>query len=223
MLWRPRYRARRSMIAKLPRVSGPDENLLKSPAGKSGEGSSEKSRQCGARVRGAHECLPNEKCVYATSAHALDVCRREDSAFRDRQPVGRNARQEVESRLERDVEGVQVAVIDSDQGCRKPERPVQLRGVVHFDQNAHAELMCAGLERGQPRILESGNDQENAIGTERSRLQHLVLVDHKIFAQCRQAASLARCVQMLRASLEIIPIGQYRKTRRSSGLVTPGD
>src|ERR1700680_2844139 len=196
---------------------------LKRLARKSGEHSCEKRRQSGARVRGAHECLADEKCVYATSAHALDVCRREDSAFRDRQPVGRNARQEVESRLERDVERAQAAVVDSDQGCGKLERAVQLRGVVHFDQNAHAELMCAGLERGQPRILESGNDQENAIGTERSRLQHLVLVDHKILAQRRQAASLARCVQMLRTSLEIIAIGQYRAPRRSSGLVTPGE
>src|SRR5438105_7160913 len=211
------------MIAKLPPVSGPYEKSGSRVCKKVGRSSGEKRRQSGAWVRGAHECLADEKCVYATSAHALDICRREDAAFRYRQPVGRNARQEVESRLERDVERAQAAVVDSDQGYGKPECPVQLRGVVHFDQNAHAELVCAGLECGQSRVLERGNDQENAIRTERSRLQHLVLVDHKILAQSRQAASLASCDQMLRTSLEINAIDQYRKTRRASGFVTPGD
>src|SRR5256885_6371549 len=211
------------MIAKLPPVSGPYEKSGSRVCKKVGGGSGEKRRQSGAWVRGAHECLADEKCVYATSAHPLDVCRREDSAFRYRQPVGRNARQEVESRLKRDVERAQAAVVDSDQGCRKSESPVQLRGVVHFDQNVHAELVCAGLECGQSCILERGNDQENAIRTERFRLQDLLLIDHKILAQSRQAASLARCDQMLQTSLEIIAIGQYRKTRRASGFVTPGD
>ena len=137
--------------------------------------------------------------MHAVRAHRRDVGRREDAAFGDHQPAGRNARQQVERGRERHVEGAQVAVVDADERRREPQRALELGGVVHLDQHRHAEVARAGFERGEARVVERGDDQQDRVGAQRARLGDLVLVDDEVLAQRRQRAGGARRGQDTRA------------------------
>ena len=94
--------------------------------------------------------------------------------------------QQVERGLKRDVERAQVAVVDADKRRRQSQRAIELGRVVDFGQYRHPEFACEGLERGEARVVERGDDQQNAIGTEGPRLDDLVFVKHEILAQHRQ-------------------------------------
>ena len=68
----------------------------------------EQFRQRSAGALLAHEGFADEDGTNAVPVHQFDVSTRQDAAFGDDNPVGRNARQEVERRLQRDLERAQI-------------------------------------------------------------------------------------------------------------------
>ena len=76
---------------------------------------------------------------------------------------------------------------------------------------------------GQSRVVERGDDQQNAIGAEQARFVHLPGVDQEILAQHRQAAGRTRFLQIRVATLEKIHIGEHRQASGAAGLVTAGN
>ena len=71
-----------------------------------------------------------------------------------------------------------------------------------LDQHVHPEFARAGFERGQLRIVERRDDQQDRVGAQRARLGDLVLVDDEFLAQRRQRARRARRDEILGRALE---------------------
>jgi len=86
-----------------------------------------------------------EKRIHAAVAHGRNVLRCEDAAFGHDQPVGRNRRQEIERRRERDLERAQVAIVDTEQGSPQVQRALELIRVVHLHQHGHFQLQGDAL------------------------------------------------------------------------------
>src|SRR3546814_14280351 len=59
-------------------------------------------------------------------------------------------------------------------------------------QHVHAQVERLLRQRGQAIVVERGDDQQDAVGADRARLDHLVGIDDEILAQYRQRAGLAR-------------------------------
>src|SRR6266545_1304805 len=70
----------------------------------------------GSDIVRSHERLAHEHRMGACFHHAQDIGSGEDPALADGGVGPRDPRQEVEGRLERRLEGMEIAVVDADQG-----------------------------------------------------------------------------------------------------------
>jgi hypothetical protein len=64
--------------------------------------------------------------------------------------------------------------------------PLELGRIVDFGDNRHPETESRRLQRREPRVVERSDDEQDAIGAKRARLDDLVLVDDEILAQHRR-------------------------------------
>ncbi len=179
------------------------------------------SRSRCARIRRAHQALADQEGVHAVGAHRCHVLGRADAALGHHDTVGRDAIEQRVGGVQRDLEAVQVAVVDPDQPPGYRERHLELGGVVHLDQHVQAEL---GRQRRQVRhvrgrVGKGRGDQQDAVGTQRARLHDLVGIDGEILAQHRQRDRGARRLQVRIRPLEEIDVGQHRKAGRAALLV----
>ena len=100
-------------------------------------------------------------------AQLRDVVLRHDAAFGDDDAILRRTRGEIDSRLQRDVERFQIAVVDADERRLELQRAFQFCLVVRFDENIHPVVDRAVLELSETRIIQRGDDQQDRISTER--------------------------------------------------------
>ena len=82
-----------------------------------------------------------------------------------------------------DVEGLEVAIVDADQAARQVERAVEFGVVVHFDDGVHVPVAGGRGELGGERVVDLGQDDQDAVGTPGARLDNLIGIDHEILAQ----------------------------------------
>ena len=73
------------------------------------------------------------------------------------------------------------------------------------------------------RVVERRDDQQDAIRTERPRLDDLVFVEHEVLAQHRQRACRRAPQRDRRPALEELAVGQHRKAGRAARLVAARD
>ena len=118
---------------------------------------------------------------------------------------------------------MQVAVVHADQRRGELQRVVQFFAVVHFHQHRHAEAVRQSLERLHLFGGQRGGDQQDRIRAHRSRLVDLVFVHDEILAQHRQSTGCARLLQMIRAALKELLIGQHRQTGRAMFRIACGN
>ena len=133
---------------------------------------------------------PTRNALTPSRAHRRDVGRARIplSVTTTRSEGTRGRRSSVVA--QRDVERAQIAVVDADERRRKPQRAVELGGVVHFDQHRKRSVRAgAGFERREPRVVVRRDDQQDGVGAHRARLGDLILVDDEILAQHRQAST----------------------------------
>ena len=57
--------------------------------------------------------------MHAGRAHPRDIGLSEDTAFGHDEPLVRDAREQPQGSLQRDVEGAKIAVVDPDERCGK--------------------------------------------------------------------------------------------------------
>jgi hypothetical protein len=65
------------------------------------------------------------------------------------------------------------------------------------------------------RQIERGGDQQDGVGAHGARFGDLIGIDHEILAQHRQGAGGAGRLQIFRAALEILAVGQHRQAGRA--------
>ena len=103
------------------------------------------------------------------------------------------------------------------------QRPVELGLVVHLDQHVHAEVDARPSSSAPASAsLTRRHDDQDAVGAERARLEHLIGLEHEILAQRRQVDGAPRRDQIAGAALEEAAVGQHRQAGGAAGLVGAG-
>ncbi|CPL46548.1 Uncharacterised protein [Bordetella pertussis] len=148
-------------------------------------------------------------------AHQPDILGLEDAAFGDHALAGRNHRQQVQRRLQRGLEGAQVAVVDADERGAQRQRGVQFLGVVYFHQHVHAQVDGQGFQVAQLRRRQRRDDEQDAVRAHGARRNDLVGIDDEVLAQHGQRAGRARTAQVVVRALEELHVGQHRQAGRA--------
>ena len=86
-------------------------------------------------------------------------------------------------RLQRDVEGPEVAVVDPDEPGAGRERALDLALVVDLHERGHAEVLGEVAETSQRWTGQDRRDEQHRVGAGRSRLEHLVGVEDEVLAE----------------------------------------
>ena len=188
-----------------------------------GASKAEQFGQACAGVRGAHEGLAYQEAVDAVLAHERHVFPLEDPRLGDHQFILGNRWQQLQRGLQAHLEGAQVAVVDAHHGVLHPQRALQLLAVVHLDEHVHAQLPGQVVECRELRVVEAGDDEQDAVRLHGPRLVDLVGVDDEILADHRQLAHHARALQVLGRSLEEVAVGEYRQAGGPVGGVADGE
>ena len=162
---------------------------------------------------------PTRKARTPEPRQAVEVGMGEDAALGDDDAVRRHARREALGRGKRRGEALEVAVVDADERRVEAQRPVELGLVMHLGENVHAEsARCLG-QAPCGRIVNGGENDEDAIGAERARLDHLIGIEHKVLAQDREPRRVARGGKISGEPLEGRRVGQDRKAGRAAFLI----
>lgn len=95
--------------------------------------------------------------------------------------------------------------------------------IVQFQQHRHAQFVRGALQRFELRRFQRGGNQQNGICAPSARLIHLIIVNHKIFAQHRQRHRRFHLLQIFGRALEIRRIGEHRQAGRAGALISKRD
>ena len=93
------------------------------------------------RIRRLHQRRADEDRVCARELGGCSLRPRPHAALGDRDPVGRDARHELQLRLAVDLERREVTGVDADHRSLEDDRALELVGVVRFDERVEAELV----------------------------------------------------------------------------------
>src|SRR5699024_1215882 len=152
-----------------------------------------------------------------------DVIRRVNAAFAHQQAVGRYLLAQVDAGVQRRVEGIQIPVVDADDGVlRQAQHPLQLGCVVDFGQHVHAQVEGGLGQVVQGVVIECGGNQQNAVGAQSAGFRDLDRVDDEVLAQHRQGAGRTRLGQVVGIALEELAVGQYGQAGGAAGGIARG-
>ena len=158
--------------------------------------------------------------MHAGSAHGRHVGAVADARFGDHRLARRHCREQIERGLQAHFESTQAAVVDAEQGRAQWQGALELGAVVHLDQHIQAQVDGDRFQFQHLRIRQGGDDEQDCVGTDRARFDHLVGIDDEIFAQGRQIAGGARLRQILRGTLEKLAVGEHAQAGRAMGRIT---
>src|SRR5271166_5196687 len=88
-----------------------------------------------------------------------------------------------------------------------------------LDQHIHADGECGSLELGGGRVVDGRHDDQNTVGTPRSRLNHLVGIKQEVLAQCRQGGRGPSRHEVTWLALERRSVGEYRQACSAALLI----
>ena len=141
-----------------------------------------------------------------------------NATFSNHQHAIRYQRQQIQCVIQAYLKGMQIAIIDADHIKTQRQRHIQLGPVMHLYQHIHADITGQPIQGFQlfRFIHKSGNNQQNAIGTDGARLIHLIFINNKILADNRQVTGIAGSCEIILMALEKVMIGQYRQAGGAS-------
>ena len=99
-------------------------------------------------------------------AHRAHIFNAVNAAFCDQQRVLRHGWGQCQRGLKRCLKSAQVAVVDAKQSRIKRKGSIQFFPVVHLNQNIHRKIRCRRRELCHLRLLKSGHNQQDAVGTD---------------------------------------------------------
>ena len=106
-----------------------------------------------------------------------------DAALTDQQTPGGTSDASSDRRLQRHLEGAQIAVVDPDDGRLDGERSVQLLAVVHFEKHVQAQRVSHGGQARKTPVGEQAGDEKYGRSAEDPGLVYLILVDDEVLAK----------------------------------------
>ena len=162
---------------------------------------------CGDEVVGgpARVAVTDQGLAHQDGAGALGgIARRVggpgDAGLGDRDRTVGDERDEAGERVGVDVEGLEVAGVDADDGGTGVDGPVGLVLVVHLDQGGHAEVAGEPCMPDQVVLGQGGDDEQDEVGAVRPGLEQLVVVDHEVLAQHGDPHGRAHRVEVVEAT-----------------------
>ncbi len=143
-------------------------------------------------------------------------------AFADDDALARHQRREPLAGRQRGLEGAQVAVVDADQPRLQLQGALQFILLMNFDQNIHPIGKRRTFDLGGGPVIDRRHDDQDAVGAQRPRFDHLIGLVDEVLAQRRQAGGVARLAEELRPALERRRVGQHRQTGGAARLISLG-
>mmetsp|Transcript_6269 Transcript_6269/g.17544 ORF Transcript_6269/g.17544 Transcript_6269/m.17544 type:complete len:301 (+) Transcript_6269:282-1184(+) len=132
--------------------------------------------------------------------------------------------------LQRDLEGGEVAVVDTQENELRVQQLAQLqhagelRHCVHLDETLQPNLLCHLEHVLKVRVGENRRDEEDGVSTIGPGGKHLIRVDDKLLAEQRALhASLPDQLEVLKAALEVLSVGEDAEAGSATLLVALGD
>ena len=145
----------------------------------------------------------------AAGTQLADVLGTEDAALGDGDPIGRQTVLQVQGCLQADVEVVQVAVVDADEGRVEPQSAIKFSGIMDLDKDIEVILAGAGGEFCHLGIGQCGDDEQDAVGADGGGFKDLPGIDGEVLAQHRQGDGGTSLAQEVVVALEVLLIRQH--------------
>ena len=110
--------------------------------------------------------------------------------------------------VECDLKGVEIAIVDANQGRLERKAALQFRRVMHFNQRIHAPGAGGVFQFCRLAVRDRGHDDQDTIGPQSAGFCDLIGVIHKVFAQRRQGCGGAGGGEIAVIALKGRPICQ---------------
>src|ERR1700752_277920 len=101
-----------------------------------------------------HQAFADQEGRHAHASQPRQVCRREDAALADHQPVARNQRRQRLAGFQRGLEGAEIAVVYADHRRSQLQRAIEFGTVVDLKQHVHPVCDCGVLDVNSGGIVE---------------------------------------------------------------------
>src|SRR5260370_36132870 len=137
----------------------------------------------GGRIGSEHKMRANEESVKTGGAKLDEIGVRAQAGFADGDALVGNAPDQFKRSIDVNGQGLQVAVVYTDDARTGSERAIELFSGVNFDERLHADLSAKSEELAKERIAKSGDNQQKAVGVVGARFPNLPGIKNKIFAQ----------------------------------------
>ena len=112
-----------------------------------------------------------------------------------------------------DLERDEVALVDADERRPGVERLLQLRLVVHLDEDVEAELAGQLVELDQLERVEHGGDEQHGVGAHQPGVGDVAGIDGEVLAQHRERRRRAGRFEVGHRAAEELLVGEHREAR----------
>lgn len=176
----------------------------------------------------SHEGFADEDGTGTGRVQSVDVGGAMDSAFGDEDGVRAGAGKPEASGqafggTEVDLEQVEVAVVDADEGRADVQGAVQFGFVVNFDEHGEAGGAAEVVEPPQAVVVENGGDEEDGVGAPLDGFGDLSFVDDEVLAEEGEGDGGSDLAEVGEGALEEFFVGEHRETVGAGGFVIAGD
>ena len=139
-------------------------------------------RQRLARVGLLHQTLADQKRAIAGLGEPAHIVGAADAALAHREHRRRNPLGQPQRGVERNLESLEVPVVDTNDLRAGRQRAVELGFVVDFDQRVELKIFRLRHQVLKVEIAECRDDQQNRIRPSRRGLQQVIPVKRKVLA-----------------------------------------
>jgi hypothetical protein len=163
------------------------------------------------RIHGPHQGFADEHGIGSGVQHAARVVEAADAAFGDEQDLVGGLFGELFGSGEVDLEGFQIAVVDTDEVGPEFEGAFHFRQVVNLDE--HIDLGGARfvVEAAELVVIESGDDEQDGVRAGDDRFVDLQGMDGEVLAQQWGLGDAGDGGEVGERALEVALVGQHRE------------
>ena len=174
----------------------------------------------------AHERLADQERMDAAAAHQRDVARRDDAALGDHEPVGRHARQQVERRVERDVERLRrlrllMPISGASTASARSSSCASWTSTSTSMPNSRARAASSARELRRRRAPPTISRIASAPSARDSATWYSSTMNS--LRSTGSAHAARACDQVVVRALEELGVGEHRQAGRAGALVGRGD
>lgn len=167
--------------------------------------------------------LANEEGVVTCAPQALHIGGGVNSALGHADGTRGNSFGQPHRDVQIDREGVQIAVIHTDNFRAGVDSRIQLVLIVHLNQSGHAILSGTLAEAAQLGCGQNSRNQQDRIGAMGGRFDDVIFVNRKVLAQYWKADRFASLLEVGEASLEVFCLGEHGQSRGAPLRIQPAD